>query len=149
MLQIEIEDLDACVVEATCGLFEQMIGAEPIPAPPPPAAPPGYGAIITIGAPSPLRLHIVMPEAMVREVAMAVFALPDQEIGDPECRDLLGEMVNIVGGSLKGMFDDATSLSLPTTFATTTKYQASDDSHQYWFAFRGATFGVWCETIGA
>ncbi|MEM6928689.1 MAG: chemotaxis protein CheX [Myxococcota bacterium] len=148
MLQIEIEDLDACVVEATRGLFEQMIGAEPLPASPPLQTPAGYGAVITIGAPSPLRLHIVVPEAVAREVAMAVFAVPDAEVGDAECRDLLGEMVNIVGGSLKGMFDDATSLSLPTTFTTTETYAPPEGSHQYWFAFGGTTFGVWCETVG-
>lgn len=149
MLQIEIEDLDACVYEATRGLFEQMIGAEPYPAPAPEETPHGYGAIITIGAPEPLRLHIVMPAKIVHEVAEAVFGLPPEQIGDAECRDLLGEMVNIVGGSLKGMFDDATSLSLPTTFVTTAKYTPPAESHQYWFNFGVSTFGVWCETIGA
>ena len=149
MLQVEIEDLDECVIDATRGLFEQMIGAEPHPTAPPDATPVGYGSVITIGAPSPLRLHIVLPSAVVHEVAQAVFDLPPDEVGDAECRDLLGEMANIVGGSLKGMFDDATSLSLPTTFATTAKYKPPEGSHVYWFEFGAATFGVWCESIGA
>lgn len=148
MLQMEIEDLDECVSEATRALFEQMLGTEPREAPPPTETPAGFGAVVTIGAPTPLRLHIVLPSKVVEEVAQYVFGIPREEVGDPECRDLLGEMANIVGGSLKGMFDDATSLSLPTTFATSSKYRAPEGARQLWFAVGGETFGVWCEVMG-
>jgi len=148
MLQIEIEDLDACVLDATTALFEQMLGCEPVPTGPPESAPVGWGAIVTIGAPSPLRLHIVMDGGTVNTVAQSVFGLGADEVTDADCRDLLGEMANIVGGSLKGMFDDATSLSLPTTFATSARYQAPAGSQQSWFLVDDSPFGVWCEVIG-
>jgi len=148
MLQTEIEDLDECVLVATQALFEQMLDCEPMPSEAPEHSPVGWGAIVTIGAPRPIRLHIVMAASTVGAVAQTVFGLTADRVTDADCRDLLGEMANIMGGSLKGMFDDATSLSLPTTFATSKKYHAPAGSQQSWFMVDDTPFGVWCEVIG-
>jgi chemotaxis protein CheX len=49
-----------------------------------------------------------------RQATAAMFDMPADEVGDDEMADALGELANIVGGSVKGLMPGACRLSLPT-----------------------------------
>jgi chemotaxis protein CheX len=49
-----------------------------------------------------------------RQATAAMFDMPPDEVGDDEMADALGELANIVGGSVKGLMPGGCRLSLPT-----------------------------------
>jgi chemotaxis protein CheX len=49
-----------------------------------------------------------------RQAAAAMFGLDGSELGDDEVADAVGELVNVVGGNLKGLLPPPASLSLPS-----------------------------------
>lgn len=49
-----------------------------------------------------------------RHAASAMFDLADDELGDDEIRDAVGELINVMGGNIKGLLPGPTQLSLPT-----------------------------------
>ena len=57
---------------------------------------------------------VEVPEVLARHVAATMFGMEDEELGDDEVRDALGEMANMIGGNVKGMLVGDSSLSLPT-----------------------------------
>jgi chemotaxis protein CheX len=52
-----------------------------------------------------------------RHAAMVMFGMTEDEITDEEVRDAIGELINVVGGNLKGVLPGPTELSLPTVHA--------------------------------
>lgn len=49
-----------------------------------------------------------------RDATAAMFDMPVDEVGDDEMADALGEVANIIGGSIKGLMPGSCRLSLPT-----------------------------------
>lgn len=49
-----------------------------------------------------------------RRAARLMFDLPDDELTDQEIDDAMGELINVVGGNIKGILPGPTDLSLPT-----------------------------------
>ena len=49
-----------------------------------------------------------------RHAARLMFDLPDEELTAAEISDALGELINVVGGNIKGILPGPTDLSLPT-----------------------------------
>lgn len=49
-----------------------------------------------------------------RQAAAAMFGAEGDELADDEVADAVGELVNVVGGNLKGLLPPPASLSLPT-----------------------------------
>ncbi len=49
-----------------------------------------------------------------RRAASLMFELPDDELSGDEIADALGELINVVGGNIKGILPGPTDLSLPT-----------------------------------
>ncbi len=49
-----------------------------------------------------------------RRATAAMFDIPADEVSDDEMADALGELANIVGGSVKGLMTGSCRLSLPT-----------------------------------
>ncbi len=53
-------------------------------------------------------------ESAARRAAGLMFDLPDEELGGNEISDAMGELINVVGGNIKGILPGPTELSLPT-----------------------------------
>jgi len=53
-------------------------------------------------------------QLLSRQATAAMFDMPVDEVGDEEIADALGELANIVGGSVKGLMPGSCRLSLPT-----------------------------------
>ena len=48
-----------------------------------------------------------------RHATSAMFGLPDEELTAADVQDAVGELVNVVGGNIKGLVDGPSELSLP------------------------------------
>jgi hypothetical protein len=51
--------------------------------------------------------------AVARRIASVMFATTDAALEDADVRDAVGELVNVVGGSIKSILPTPTSLSVP------------------------------------
>lgn len=54
------------------------------------------------------------PEELARQIACVMFKLSDGELTDDDVRDALGEVANVIGGSIKGIIDCDGDLTLPS-----------------------------------
>ncbi|QDG51312.1 chemotaxis protein CheX [Persicimonas caeni] len=54
------------------------------------------------------------PSRMASRLAGALFGLEADELADDEVHDALGEVANMLGGNVKGLFPSGSQLSLPT-----------------------------------
>jgi chemotaxis protein CheX len=57
---------------------------------------------------------VELPEQMDVIISAAMFQLPIDEIGRSEIDDAVGELANMVGGSVKSLMPEPSRLSLPT-----------------------------------
>ena len=53
-------------------------------------------------------------ESAARHAACVMFDMADDELTDAEISDAIGELINVVGGNIKGILSGNTELSLPT-----------------------------------
>ena len=53
-------------------------------------------------------------ESAARHAARVMFEMTDDELTEAEIRDAIGELINVVGGNIKGILPGPTELSLPT-----------------------------------
>ncbi len=60
------------------------------------------------------EIHVRAPEELARQIACVMFKLSDGELTDADVRDALGEVANVIGGSVKGIVDCDCDLTLPT-----------------------------------
>lgn len=51
---------------------------------------------------------------LARLAATAMFDMTDDDVGDEEIADAIGELVNMIGGNLKGLLPGPSRLSLPS-----------------------------------
>ncbi|QDV42744.1 hypothetical protein Enr13x_25940 [Stieleria neptunia] len=58
-------------------------------------------------------LQIYAPEQLARRIACAMFAQATDVLDDEDVLDAFGEVVNVIGGNVKGMIDQDCTLSLP------------------------------------
>ncbi|MCK4176679.1 chemotaxis protein CheX [Aciditerrimonas ferrireducens] len=77
-----------------------------------PAKGPALTASVAISGAWNGLVSLQVTEPAARALAQAVFAVP--QVGFEDLADAVGELVNIVGGNLKGLLPAPTQLSLPT-----------------------------------
>ena len=80
----------------------------------------GPAATISIGGPWTATLEVIVSPILARRFAADLLQVGDAELSEDDVHDALGELVNVVGGNVKGLVDerrDAT-LSLPVVAAT-------------------------------
>lgn len=53
-------------------------------------------------------------EPAARRAASVMFDMTDDELSEEEIHDAIGELINVVGGNIKGILPGPTELSLPT-----------------------------------
>jgi chemotaxis protein CheX len=56
---------------------------------------------------------VACSRAAARRVTSVMFEIPDEDLGETDVRDAVGELVNVVGGNIKGLLPGPTVLSLP------------------------------------
>ena len=120
MLVLE-DDLTAL----TGGVFEAFLGMAAEPAVPDPnATGPVYTSSVAISGGWDGSVSIIIPVPLARAAAAAMFGMGDDELGNEEVADSVGELANIIGGNIKGMIEEPCSLSLPMV-AVGSDYQVS------------------------
>lgn len=75
----------------------------------------GPAATISIGGPWTATLEVVVTPTLARRFAADLLQMPDADLDLDDVHDALGELVNVVGGNVKGIVDDggSSTLSLP------------------------------------
>lgn len=72
-----------------------------------------YAAVVTIHGASPLRVELAMSGPAAWGVAGAMMAGTGIEVSDPDVRDAVGELANVLGGNLKALLPEGARLTLP------------------------------------
>lgn len=104
---------DTLLEQLAVDVFTGMLGMPIIPAPGLSSASDRLMASIRISGDWQAGLEVATPRAGARRIAQEMFGLPDEELGDAELSDALGEIANMIGGNLKGLNPGETCLSLP------------------------------------
>ena len=58
-------------------------------------------------------VQVLTPRKTAVAIASSMFDMSEEELSEAEIRDAVGEVVNMVGGNLKGIVEGDSSLSLP------------------------------------
>ncbi|MCC9600506.1 chemotaxis protein CheX [Stieleria sp. JC731] len=58
-------------------------------------------------------IQVFASHDLATKIATAMFAIEAEELAEEEILDALGEVVNVIGGNVKGIFDQECALSLP------------------------------------
>lgn len=109
------------VAEITCAVWASFLSGEPgddlLPsAPAPTAATAVTGCVHITGAWAGTVLVDCSPD-LARLAAARLLALTPDELTDEDLTDAFGELVNMVGGNVKGILPGPSALSVPTVAA--------------------------------
>ncbi|OLT53616.1 chemotaxis protein CheX [Cellulosimicrobium sp. CUA-896] len=111
------ETLALSVVPIAQDLFTAMIDGEPGLLTPEPATLPVVDPVhawVDIVGPAHYRALVVTGRATADRLARALLQMADDEdVSLEDVQDALGEVANVVGGNLKGMLPEGSSLTLP------------------------------------
>ncbi|MFO0977330.1 MAG: chemotaxis protein CheX [Planctomycetaceae bacterium] len=70
-------------------------------------------AVVKISGGWDSLVQVLAPRKTAKAIASTMFAMSEDELTEAEIRDAVGEIVNMVGGNLKGIVEGDSSLSLP------------------------------------
>ena len=102
------------------------------------------GARVAITGEARALMTLVCDEAFARYLACTMFMMSDEELTEDEVHDAIGELVNIVGGNVKGIIPAETNLSLPCVGPANSFPE--DDSYDETIVINGDSEGF-CFTI--
>lgn len=138
--------LEAGLATATNELFEGLLDDVPELVGPRPGSLEGYGATLEIAAQTATgTLHVAMSTGVARGFASAMFGDAPDAVGPGECQDVASEVVNIVGGVLKGLVGEHADLGLPHAFPTDATAGPPAGARAQWFEVTAGTLAVWWE----
>lgn len=75
---------------------------------------------VTVAGPWSGLVALACPAVLARRFAAVVFAVPPERVADEQCRDVLGELTNVLGGGLKALLPGRSTLGLPVVTAAGT-----------------------------
>lgn len=75
--------------------------------------PDALSAVIRISGGWDSLVQVLTPRKTAVAIASNMFDMSEDELSEAEIRDAVGEIVNMVGGNLKGIVEGDSSLSLP------------------------------------
>ncbi|MFC7494283.1 MULTISPECIES: chemotaxis protein CheX [unclassified Nocardioides] len=107
---------EALVLAAIEQVWGSMLfaSAQPWPADRPAEFDTGLQAQIELRGDWNGRLVLTCDSAVAGEIAGAMLGLgPEEELAEPDVHDAVGEVLNVVGGSVKGALPGASALGLP------------------------------------
>ncbi len=95
-------------------VWSSMLGldVEPLEAEIDSSGPAVAGSVGVSGAADCL-ISMEMQAAAARAVAAAMFGLSDADVSDDDVADAVGELTNMVGGNIKSLLPEPSTLSLP------------------------------------
>ena len=98
-----------------------------------------HSAAISIGGPWTATIIVSIGEDLVRRYAAGLFDMEIDELTADDIRDALGELVNVVGGNIKGLLDDDghSTLSLPIVSGPAPLVAGSHLTIDSWFVADG------------
>ncbi len=100
------------VVEMMQDLFDSMLGESILPTEERPGANSEWlQASIMISGDQRIRIAVGADKQMSDLIARKMFLT--EELAEEEIQDALGEVVNVIGGNIKGVFNQECALSLP------------------------------------
>ncbi|MEI8382584.1 MAG: chemotaxis protein CheX [Planctomycetota bacterium] len=74
---------------------------------------PRLAASVRITGEADWTVEIETVPEVARHIASLMFSLAPAEVNESELRDALGEVVNMIGGNIKGIFCGESDLSIP------------------------------------
>lgn len=77
---------------------------------------PGISSQVEIEGDTGVALRIDCSMELARKVAARLFEMPEDELEPALVLDAMGEMANILGGNIKGLWPGAIRLSLPLSW---------------------------------
>ncbi|MFN8706967.1 MAG: chemotaxis protein CheX, partial [Planctomyces sp.] len=75
--------------------------------------PDAVSAVIRISGDWNSLVQVLAPRSTAKVIASTMFSMTEDELTEAEIADAVGEIVNMVGGNLKGIVQGDSSLSLP------------------------------------
>lgn len=117
---------EATLSETVSFVWDTFVGTEISEAAPTEISDP-HSAAISIGGEWTATIIVTMPEALVGRYTAALLETPEEDLTSEDVRDALGELVNVVGGNIKGLLDDdgQSTLSLPVVSRPTPEVAGS------------------------
>ncbi|MFK7918245.1 MAG: chemotaxis protein CheX [Ilumatobacter sp.] len=111
------------LTEVAASIWEIMFE---LPIEPEPTASVAFGpsASISICGAWTATLIITMDDGLAADTAAALLMMDADELETPDLHDALGEIANIAGGNLKGLFDHDTDLKLSLPVVSTSELNA-------------------------
>ncbi len=73
-----------------------------------------YCAHIGISGDWESQVFVICANGLAQQIASSMFMTPPDDLSDGEIGDAIGELVNMLGGNLKGVLPGENVLSLPT-----------------------------------
>ncbi len=133
-MELTEADIHALVEE----IWASYLMLDVVPAPAPGSEGQSLSALIHIHGSWEGTVILHCTRALSEQIAGAMFAVDPGELTDDEIGDAVGEIVNMLGGSVKSLVDGPASLSLPTVIG----------GAQYVVQIPGSTVlnEVWCTT---
>lgn len=89
----------------------------------------GPSASISICGPWTATLVATLDPTLAAQTAAALLLMPADEIETADMHDVLGEIVNIAGGNLKGLFDSEVALSLSLPVVSDSELKTQGEHH--------------------
>lgn len=97
---------------------EEALAPRPVPAGTPFDAVGVWSAAVTVSGGWQGVVTIELDEAVARHLTARMLAIPsDDQVHDGDVADAVGELVNMVGGSIKSLMPGPSTLSLPSVAA--------------------------------
>ena len=133
-----MELTDADVADLVTEIWSSMLQIDVEASGPAPLGTDALTAFISIDGDWQGNVVVQGTAALARGVAEAMFQVPASEIPDGEVADAFGEVVNMLGGSVKSMVEGSATLSLPTvTQGSTYAVPGSTPIQEAWFSTLG------------
>ena len=107
------------LIEISQAVWESFVGMELVPVPTDTLRFGEKGTshvdgVVQIAGEQQMMVLVQGSHKLALEATCAMFAMEPDEVSDGELADAFGEMTNMIGGNIKGLFDGVNQLSLPT-----------------------------------
>ncbi|MFT7676748.1 MAG: chemotaxis protein CheX [Planctomycetota bacterium] len=146
-----MHDLEEGLAEVIEVVWEKMLGLQSERTGPPVGSASGSRLIARVqwkgvgGA-----LAIECPDALLREAAAALFSLEADAATEEDLQDTIGELINVIAGNARGLFENDPGFSLPDVDRSDAVPDwQGNKSGEVWFISDGSPFRVFAASACA
>jgi chemotaxis protein CheX len=105
---------DGAIAEITREIFDVMFGADLVEVSGNGTPQAEVTSLIHVTGETPCTVQLVFAAGLGTRLTATMFGLPEGELDDSSIADALGELANMVGGSVKSMLPAPSRMSLPS-----------------------------------